>query len=164
MDAAVRNFEESIVGIRLGQVSPSLIDTFKVNAYGQQTPIKHVASSGVEGGGIRVRPHDPSLAPVIRDALTGAGFNAYLFDKNCVAVSVPPASGDEREKVKTRVRGLAEDAKVAVRNVRKAARQGLDKALSQNEKKGAENRIQEATDHAVAEIDKIVAAKLKAIG
>jgi ribosome recycling factor len=84
--------------------------------------------------------------------LKDAGLNAYLFSKQAVAVSVPPICGDERERVKTRVKKLGEEAKISIRNIRQNYRKS-EKGLTEDEKRQAEKEIQELTD---IHIDKLL--------
>jgi ribosome recycling factor len=159
MEKTVCCLEDTVRHIRLGSVTSSFVDTFKVSCYGQQMPIKHLAQTSNERGLVMVRPHDPTIMGAIQKTLKDAGLNAYIFSKQAVAVSVPPICGEERERVKSRVKVLGEESKVAIRNIRKAHRNS-DKSLSEDEKRKFEKEIQEATDIHVALIEEIVQNKL----
>ncbi len=159
-DKTLQNLEESIRGIRLGMITPSFIDTFKVPYYGTETPIKHLAVTMSQNGLVTVRPHDPAILGTIQNVLKGAGLNAYLFSKQLVAVSVPPICGEERERVKIRVKKLGEDAKVSIRNLRKSERNS-GKSLSEDHKRTSDKEIQEITDLYISEIDRMIADKLE---
>jgi ribosome recycling factor len=65
MEKTVDNFEDSIKGIRLGAITPSFVDSFKIQYYGQSTPIKHLAITASEKGLVVVKPHDPALINTI---------------------------------------------------------------------------------------------------
>lgn len=160
MDKAIELLQQSIIGIRLGTVTPALIDTFKVTYYGQQMPIKHLAYTSAERGNVMVKPHDPSILGTIQKTLKEAGFNAYTFSKEAVAVSVPPICGEEKEKVKARVRKLGEETKITIRSIRKNWRSTLDKNLPDDERRSQESSIQESTDAAIQMVDEIVDAKI----
>lgn len=159
MESSIQTLEDSIRGIRLGTVTTAFIDTFKVSYYGQQMPIKHLAFTSSEKGLVMVKPNDPSILGVIQKTLKEAGLNAYIFSKQAVAVSVPPICGEERERVKARVKKLGEDTKIAIRNIRKTYRK-LDKSLTQDEQRKLEKEIQEATDDYVALVDEMVKDKM----
>lgn len=159
MDKAIQTLDDSIRGIRLGAVTPSFIDTFKLTYYGQLTPIKHLAITSSEQGLVMVRPHDPTILGVIQKTLKDAGLNAYMFSKQVVAVSVPSICGEERERVKSQVRKLGEETKIAIRNIRKGGRKA-DKSLSEDERRKLDKEIQELTDRHVALVDEIVHCKL----
>lgn len=164
MEKALQLLYDSLLGIRSGAVTPGYVDTFRVPYYGQQVPIKHVASTSSERNLVVIRPHDPALMGSIQTALKDAGFNAYIFSKTTVAVSVPPLNGQDRERVKTQIRKLGEEAKVSIRNIRRTARAGIDKALPEDERKVIEAQIQRATDEAVARADETVRLKLEWLG
>lgn len=154
----MQTLEDSIRGIRLGSITPGFIDTFKLSYYGQTMPIKHLAYTSSERGLVIVRPHDPTILGTIQKVLSEAGMNAYQFSKETVAVSVPPISGDERERVKARVKQLGEDTKIAIRAIRKQFRK--DASGTEDEKKQSEKEIQAATDDHIALIEEIVKDKL----
>jgi ribosome recycling factor len=162
MERTISCLEESIRCIRLGTVTSSFVDTFKVACYGQQMPIKHLAQTSNERGLVMVKPNDPTLLGPIQKTLKDAGLNAYIFSKQAVAVSVPPICGEERERVKARVKTLGEDTKVAIRNIRKAHRKA-DKSLTEDEKRKFEKEIQEVTDSHITLVDEIVGDKLIAL-
>lgn len=155
MEKAVSFFYEQVRCLRLGTVSTSLVETVKVQCYGNQTLLKHIANCQKTQTGISVEPFDPSLVGPVCVALKAAGFNAYQFSKACVMVSVPPPSGEERQRVHKRIRELGEEAKIAVRQVRQKHKKQCDK-----EEHG---QIQKVTDGFVAEIDRIVADKVASI-
>lgn len=161
-EKTLQNLEESIRGIRLGMITPSFIDTFKVPYYGTETPIKHLASTTSQNGLVLVRPHDPVILGTIQNVLKGAGLNAYLFSKQVVAVSVPPICGEERERVKIRVKKLGEDAKIAIRSLRKSERKS-DKSLSEDQRRASDKEIQEITDLYISEIDRVITDKLEVL-
>lgn len=164
MDKAVQLLEASLLGIRGGAITSGVIDALKVLYFGQMTPIKHLAHTSDSGGKVMIVPFDAAMLGEISKALTNAGFNAYVFSKTSVAVSTNSLSGAERDKVKTLVRKLGEDAKVSVRGIRKQARQKIDAGLSKDDKVKAESEIQTATSQVEARIDRIINAKIENIG
>lgn len=155
MDKAVDFFHEQVRFLRLGTVTTQLVETIKVACYGNQMPIKHIATCQKVQSGISVEPHDPNLVGPTCTALKAAGFNAYQFSKTTVLVSVPPPSGEERERVHKRVRELGEEAKIAVRQVRQKYKKKLEKDDLDD--------LQKATDEAVGLIEEIVRDKIAAI-
>jgi ribosome recycling factor len=155
MEKAVSFFYDQVRCLRLGTISTALVETVKAQCYGNQTPLKHIANCQKVQNGISVEPFDPSLVGPICVALKAAGFNAYQFSKACVMVSVPPPSGDERQRVHKRIRELGEEAKIAVRQVRQKYKKQCDK-----EEHG---KLQRVTDEFVAQVDKIVMDKVASI-
>ncbi len=156
MKKSVDAFYEQVKGLRYGTVTPSLVDTVKVKVYGQQTPIRHLAATSKIDSGVSVVPYDSSLVGQVSNALKSAGFNAYTFSKTTVMVSVPPPSGEEKERVKKRIRELGEDAKVSIRNIRKKAKKEIGESLSLT-------TLQAITDEYIGEIDELVKHKSESI-
>ena len=159
MEKTVQNLSSSIVGIRGSSVTAGVIDTIKVSYHGQSTPIKHVAHTVRNGDIICIDAYEPEMTNQIAKALKEAGFNAYAFSKTRAVVNVPPPSGDQKKEMIAHLKKLGEDAKIAVRNIRKKHRQSLDKdALAKEDKK-----IQELTDSYIAEIDAVIQGKINSL-
>lgn len=155
MEKAIQFFLDQLVGIRWGTVTPALVDSVKADYYGQKTLISHLASTRPDQGRIMVNAHDPQAVGSINTALRQAGFNSYVFSKTAVVVSVPPPSGDEKKKVQAHIAKLAEEAKIAVRNVRKKVRQHVDDL-------GAIDKpLQRLTDESIKQIDDIAKDKIE---
>lgn len=149
---AVTILKGNLAGIRTGRANPGLVDSLKVEIYGSPTPIKQVASIGVpEPNQIVVRPYDPSTLADIERALVASdlGFNPQN-DGRLIRIIIPPLSTDVRRKMVTRIKELAEEARVAIRNVRRdgnkaADLQQKDKQLSEDERDTVKDDIQEMT-------------------
>jgi len=156
MEKAVENLSNSIVGIRGGTISTGVIDTVKVSAHGQLTPIKHIASTGRIGDAIYVDPYDASQTNHVAKCLVEAGFSAYAFSKTRVLVSVPPPSGDQKKETIAHLKKLAEETRIAIRNVRKKFRQ-------KQESKDLDAEIQKITDSYVVEVDSIIEKKIRGL-
>lgn len=152
MQKSVDLFAEQLHGISaIG--SSSLIETVKVDYYGQQTPLQHLASFESQGLRVTVKAFDRTVLANIAKACQGSGFNAYVFSKESVVVQLPDHSGDTRNEMKARIAKLGEDAKIAIRNCRKQFRNGLPKENTE------EAAIQKLTDQMVGKIDDIVKTK-----
>jgi ribosome recycling factor len=164
MNKAIQILQDSLIGIRSGAVTASLIDTFKVPYYGQQTPIKHLAQTTHDAKKVVITPYDPALMGEIASSLKAAGFNAYVFSKTSVVISTPPLCGEDRERVKKQVRKLGEEAKISVRAVRRQYRQKADNKLSDDERQQIEDDLNNLTEQAVSKIDQIVWNKLEVLG
>lgn len=159
---AVEVLESSLVGIRSSAITSSCVDVIKVRCYGQPTPIKHIATTVDRSNQVVITPYDPSLSGEILKSLTDVGFNAYTFSKSSIVVSANALSGSEREKVKSQIRKMGEEAKVAIRNIRKAERSKLD--LPEDEKRKEEANIQEMTSKYENKVDGIIKFKLESLG
>jgi ribosome recycling factor len=158
MDKAVRHLAEQLAGIRPGTLSVGFVETFRASIRGNAVALGRLASVTARGDRIVVTPFDPAHVPAVVKSLTDARLNAYALNPRTVAVGVPPASGEQRAEVARHVKKLGEEAKVAVRSVRQDARKQIAARG-----RGSERAVQEATDAAVAEIERLVTAKLAEI-
>ena len=121
MEKALSVLKHALTGIRTGRANPGLVDSLRVEVYGSQTPIKQLASIGApEPQQIVIRPFDPSTIKDIEKAIiaSGLGFNPQS-DGRMIRINVPALSTETRRKLVSRIKELAEEAKVAVRNVRR---------------------------------------------
>lgn len=159
MRKSVRHLADQLAGIRPGKLSVGFVETFKVAIQGDSVAVARLASVMGQGDRIVVTPFDPAHVAAIVKALGDARLNAYALNPRAVAVGVPPVSGEQRAEIARHVKKLGEEAKVAVRSVRQDAR----KAIAARGR-GSERVVQEATDGAVEEIERLVKAKLAEIG
>lgn len=159
MERAVRHFADQLIGIRHGAIGPGVIDTVRAECDGQLLPIQHVAWVQADGQRILVQPFDPRWLGAISAALTQAGFNAYIYSKTQVVVSVNPLSGQQRHLVKRQIAKLAEEAKVAVRNIRRKVRQHSGR----EELTQIDEALQRLTDEMIAKIDRLAEAKVASL-
>ncbi|QDV36587.1 ribosome-recycling factor [Tautonia plasticadhaerens] len=159
MTRTVRLLAEQLATIRSGTVDPGLVSSVRARSGGNAVPIRRLAAVTARGDRLVVRPFDPGDVPAVVRALTDANLSAYAMDPTSIAVSVPPISGEQRQAMARRVKALGEEARVAVRMIRQDARKQIAARG-----RGSERAVQEATDLAVAEIDRLVAAKVAEIG
>jgi ribosome recycling factor len=152
MEKAVNRLKQDLTGIRTGRASPGLVDSLRVEAYGSPTPLKQLASvSAPEPQQIVIRPFDPGTIKDIEKAIIASDLGlAPQSDGKVVRLNIPPLSGEVRRTMVSRTKELAEEAKVAIRNVRrdanKAADQGeKDKSLSEDLCKSTKEEVQELT-------------------
>ncbi|MFZ4637889.1 MAG: ribosome recycling factor [Pirellulales bacterium] len=132
MEKAVDVFRHALTGIRTGRANPGLVDTLRVEVYGSPTPIKALASVGApEPNQIVVRPFDPGTLKDIEKAIQASdlGLNPQS-DGRLIRIVIPALSADVRKKMSARIRDLAEEAKVAIRNVRRDANKAADTGSS----------------------------------
>ncbi len=152
MEKAVNRLRENLAGIRTGRANPGLVDSLRVEVYGSTSPIKQLASVGVpEPTQIVIRPYDPTTLKDIEKAIIASdlGFNPQN-DGRLIRLNIPPLSGEVRRKMVTRVKELAEETRVAIRNIRrdanKAADQGeKDKEMSEDARDDTKKEVQELT-------------------
>ena len=152
MEKAVQVFKQNLSGIRTGRANPGLIDSLRVEAYGTPVPIKQLATIGApEPTQIVIRPYDPGTIKDIEKAIISSelGFNPQN-DGRLIRINIPPLSNEQRKKMASRIKDLAEEAKVAIRNIRRDANKAIDQAeknkeISEDERDDIKEEIQEAT-------------------
>jgi len=159
MAKAVEFFQDQIRSIRYGRITSGVIDTVRVECYEQKLPIKQIAWTVSQKNRISVTPYDPHLLSAIDRALKRDGFNSYVFSKTQVMINLPPISGEDREKVIAMVSKTGEEAKVAIRNVRKKFRQSLTK----DEIQQVDKELQFLTDKKILEIDFLIEEKVDSL-
>ncbi len=170
MKKSVETFKLEISRIRTGRATPAIFEGVKVEYYGTQVPINQVASIvAPEARLIVIQPWDKTVIGEIEKAIrkSGLGLNPQS-DGNIIRVVIPPLSEERRQDLMKLVRKLAEEARVAIRNIR---RDGIDKVktmeknkeISEDERKKAEEKIQKITDEHIEEVNNILKAKEKEI-
>ena len=130
MEKAIRKLKGDLAGIRTGRANPGLVDSLRVEVYGSPVPIKQVASVGApEPNQIVIRPYDPGTLKDIEKAIQASdlGFTPQN-DGRVIRLNVPQLSTEVRRKMVSRVRELAEEAKVAIRNIRRDGNKAADLA------------------------------------
>jgi len=143
-------------GMRTATTSPASVNTIRVTWDGGSAPVGKLARITQQGDRVVVTPFDRELVPAITRALVDARQNAYAMDPTRIAVSVPSMSAEQREEIGRLVRNLAEEARVAVRQVRQDIRKQLAAAGRRSDRV-----VQELTDAAIADIDRLAKAKLE---
>jgi ribosome recycling factor len=152
MEKALGKLKQDLTGIRTGRANPGMVDSLRVEAYGSPVPIKTVASVSVpEPQQIVIRPFDPSIIKDIEKGIIASDLGlAPQSDGKVIRLNIPPLSGDVRRKMVARTKELAEEMKVAVRNVRRDAnkqadQEKKDKSLTEDECKETQDEIQTLT-------------------
>jgi ribosome recycling factor len=159
MQKTVHHLAEQLAGIRTGTISMGFIETVRVECQGSSVPIWHLGVIKQQGDRILVTPFDKGDVPSVVRALNEARLNAYALNPSTVSVSVPPISGDQRVEIARHLKKLDEEVKVAIRAIRQEARKRIEVSG-----RGSHRGVQEATDTAVAEIDRLVKAKIEEVG
>ena len=170
MTSAVKHLESEYSSVRAGRANPGVLDKVTVDYYGVPTPINQVATVSVtEARTLSIQPWDRSLLKAITKAIqmSDVGINP-IDDGVSIRLNFPAPTEERRKQLAKDVAKMAEEAKVAVRSIR---RDGIDEAkamqknseISEDELKGAEDQIQKLTDKYVDEVDKVLAAKEKEV-
>jgi ribosome recycling factor len=164
MDKALNHLKTNLAGIRTGRAAPGLLDSVKVTVYGSQTPLKQLASVGApEPQQLVIRPFDPSVIKDIEKAIVASelGLNPQN-DGRIIRINIPPLSTDTRKKLVARIKELAEETRVSIRNVRRDANKAIetaekDKVISEDDRDTAKEEVQELTkkyEESVGEVAK----------
>ena len=166
MGGAVNSLKEDFIGLRTGRASTALLDTVMVDAYGSKMPINQVASlSTPEARLILIQVWDQSMADAVEKSIreTELGLNPQT-EGSSIRIPIPELSEDRRIELVKVAGKYAEQAKISIRNVRRDIVESTrklqkDKEISEDEKRDAENKIQNITDEFVKEIDSMVSQK-----
>ncbi len=170
MEKSLGNLEEEFAGIRAGRANPHVLDKIRVDYYGTPSPLQSVANVSVpEARMIQIQPWEPSLVKEIEKAIltSDIGINP-TNDGKVIRLVFPELTEERRKELAKDVKKKGENAKVAVRNIRRDAMDHFKKVgkaedISEDEIKDLEDVIQKLTDQYVAKIDKAIEAKSKEI-
>ena len=166
MERSIEAFRKELGKVRTGRASFSLLDGVKVDYYGTPTPLQQVGTLSVpESRLITITPWDTKMIGPIEKAIQGSGLGLNpSSDGKTVRIPIPPLTEERRKELAKVVRKMAEDARVAVRNVRREAIEKLKdrekkKEISEDVVKRGQERIQKETDAHVKKIDDILKSK-----
>ncbi|HCY14575.1 MAG: ribosome recycling factor [Curvibacter sp. GWA2_64_110] len=166
MDQSIEAFKNNLSKIRTGRANPSLLDAVHVEYYGSMVPLSQVANVNLlDARTISVQPWEKGMGAKIEKAIreSDLGLNPASMG-DLIRVPMPPMSEERRKEMTKLVRTEGENAKIAVRNLRRDANEAVkklvkDKLVSEDDQKRSEADIQKLTDKHVATIDQLVAAK-----
>ena len=170
MTKTMHNLEEEFGGIRAGRANPHVLDKLRVDYYGTPSPIQSVANVSVpEPRMIQIQPWEASLVKAIEKAIltSDLGINP-TNDGKVIRLIFPELTEERRKELGKDVKKKGEDAKVAIRNIRRDAidhikKMGKADGISEDEIKGLEDSMQKLTDKYIADIDKAIDVKTKEI-
>lgn len=170
MGKSLANLEEEFAGIRAGRANPHVLDKLRVDYYGTPSPIQSVANVSVpEPRMIQIQPWEASMVKEIEKAImcSDLGINP-TNDGKVIRLVFPELTEERRKELAKDIKKKGENAKVAVRNIRRDAidhlkKVGKEEDLSEDEVKDLEDTVQKLTDEYVAKVDKAVDAKSKEI-
>lgn len=170
MEKALTSLDRDFGKLRTGRASSALVDGIRADYYGTPTPISQMASVAVpDSRTITIQPWDKGGMAVIEKAILKSDLGLTpVNDGRLIRISIPPLTEERRRELVKVSRKYGEDAKVAVRNMRRDANDSLkklekDKAITEDELKKSVDEVQKLTDRFVGEIDKKCAAKEKEI-
>jgi ribosome recycling factor len=166
MARTIEAFKQELQKVRTGRAHPGLLDQVHVEYYGSMVPLSQVANvSLLDARTISVQPWEKNMGPKIEKAIRDSDLGLNPASQgDLLRVPMPPLTEERRKELTKVVRHAGEDAKVAVRNLRRDANEHAkkllkDKAIGEDEERRSLDEMQKLTDRTVAEIDKLVAAK-----
>jgi ribosome recycling factor len=170
MEKALADLQHDMAGVRTGRASVSLLDNVRADYYGTPTPLNQLATLHVpEPSLITVQPWDVSQIGAIEKAIRAAdlGLNP-ANDGKLIRVPIPPLTEERRKELVKKLHHIAEDHRVAMRNVRRDANENVkkllkDKIISEDEDRRAHDEIQKLTDGHIQKLDQAAKAKEKEI-
>lgn len=170
MNKRINHLSGEFAAIRAGRANPAVLDKITVEYYGTPTPIQQLAAvSVIEARTLTIQPWDASVSKEIERAIqmSDLGINPQT-DGKTLRIVFPPLTEDRRKGIVKEIKEMAEDTKVAVRNVRRETVEKFkalkkDGSMSEDDLKQAEKKTQDLTDKYVKKIDKMAETKNKEI-
>ncbi len=170
MDKSVQSLKKDISTLRTGRANTNMLDTIKVDVYGQQLPIDQIATVSVpEARLISVQVWDKSNTALIESAIQKSelGINPQI-DGQIIRLRIPDLTEERRKDLIKVLKNMVEKSKIAVRNIRREANEELkkklkDKQISEDDNKNFEKNIQKITDDNIQIIEKVLTEKEKEI-
>ncbi len=160
MSKSLASLDTAFNKIRTGRAHPSLLDNVMVDYYGSDTPIQQVANVTVEDARtLAISPWEKKMLSAIEKAIMSADLGLNPSNNgDVIRVPMPPLTEETRKEYTKQARNEAENARIALRNIRRDANQHLkdllkDKAISEDEERAAEQKIQKLTDNFIAGVE-----------
>ena len=166
MQQSLESFQHSLTKIRTGRANPGLLDTVQVDYYGAMVPISQVANVALlDARTISVSPWEKGMGAKIEKAIRDSDLGLNPASQgDLIRVPMPAMTEERRRELTKVVRAEGEHSKVAIRNLRRDANDGIkklvkDKLASEDDERRSQDEIQKFTDRFIAEVDKLVAGK-----
>jgi ribosome recycling factor len=162
MHSAIQALEDDLAGIRTGRASPALVERLQVDYFGSPTPLIQLATISVpEPRALLIRPFDPSSLKAIERAILASDLGLTPNnDGKSIRLNLPPLTEERRRELVKVVHNRLEEARVAIRNVRRDLKKDLEdfekeKLISEDDRKRGEDELQKVTDRFIQEVEKI---------
>ena len=170
MDKSIQSLKKDIATLRTGRANTSMLDTIKIDVYGQLMPIEQLATVSVpEARQIAVQVWDKANVTLIENAIQKSelGVNPQI-DGQLIRLPVPELNEERRTELKKLIKSIGEKCKVSIRNIRRDANEELKKILKakeigEDEEKSSEKNVQTITDEHIKVVDEKVSLKEKEI-
>ncbi len=170
MAGAIEALKKEFASIRTGRASLALLDGIVVNYYGVSTPLQQLTSLSIpESRLIAIQPWDPKIIPDIEKAIMKSDLGITpVNDGRMIRIQIPPLTEERRKQLVKVVKKKAEDAKIAIRNIRRDTIDELkklekEKHLSEDDVKRSQDEIQKITDSYITKVDEVLSHKEKEI-
>jgi ribosome recycling factor len=170
MSRAIEALKKDFSSIRTGRASLALLDGVMVNYYNALTPLQQLASLSIpESRQIAIQPWDPKVIPELEKAILKSDLGLTpMNDGKTIRINIPLLTEERRKQLVKMVRKKAEEAKVAIRNIRRDTNEELkklekEKHISEDIVKKSQEEIQKVTDSYIAKVDEVLANKEKEI-
>ena len=170
MNKTIQSFKKDIATLRTGRANINMLDTIKVDVYGQLMPIEQLSTINVpEARLISIQVWDKSNTQLIESAIQKSelGINPQI-DGQIIRLRIPDLTEERRKDLIKILKNMGEKGRVAIRNIRREANEELkkqlkDKQISEDQNKSFEKNIQKLTDNSIENLEKILAEKEKEI-
>jgi len=170
MEKTITTLKEELKKLRTGRASPAILENIKVNYYGQEIPIMQIAGIGVpEPRLLVIKPYDKQVTSEIEKAIlkSGIGLNPRV-EGGIIKIPIPPLSEERRKELVKLVKKFGEDAKVALRNIRRDIMDKIKEKkekgeVSEDEAERLKKKVQDLIEEKTKEVDEIVKVKEKEI-
>ena len=166
MDKSIEALKRDFATLRTGKVTTGIVDNIKVDYYGTMTALTQVGNViATDATTISITPWEKTLLPVIEKAIQEANIGVNPNnDGDFIKLFFPPMTSEQRQEIVKQAKAMVENAKVAIRNVRKDGNDKIkklekDKEISEDESKKAQDHIQKLTDEHVSKIDEAFKVK-----
>ena len=166
MHKSVEALRHNLVKVRTGRATTALVDGIKVSSYGSDVPLSQVASVAVtDARSLTITPWDKQMVSVIEKALINSDLGLTPNTAGMtIRINIPALTEERRRELTKVVHAEAEDAKVAIRNIRRDANQQVkdmlkDKQVTEDDVRRSEEEVQKITDSAIKDVDEVVKAK-----
>ncbi len=170
MEKTLDHLRTGFAKMRVGRATTAIVEDIRVEAYGSQMTLKELAALSIpDARTIAIQPWDKTVIGDIDRAIFAANLGLTpVNDGKLIRINLPPLTEDRRKEFVKEIKKEGEDAKVAVRNVRRDCMEIIKKSkdsseISEDEQRRIQDEIQKVTDHYVQEIDKMVESKSKEV-
>jgi len=170
MEKSLEGFRKDLMGLRTGRATPAMLDSIRAESYGSPTPIKQLATiSCPDPTELVIKPFLPESLREIEKAIRGSDLGlAPNNDGKVIRLKIPPMSGDQRKKMVTQIKKLAEESKVSCRNIRRDGNKHFetaekDKTMTEDDRDKGKETMQEMLKTYEAKLEELAVAKSKEI-